>query len=168
MIKRISIFYLSAVVVNVLMCWGIALFTDWTMETPLHEADVQAQLQYTFGEDLRFRDGLEGRIEHAAFVRRAALTGWSDEAPSRRYAEQVLKVGWPFTTIRGFGHRRGEAVTYTGALVLSEMTEGGTVRFLPLQPVWPGVILNSLWIALVLWVLAMALARMSRTKKLSG
>ena len=85
-------------------------------------------------------------------------TSESDEGV---YSEQVLKVGWPFTTVRGFVRVADGEVNPDGALWLQEDPTQGPVRFLPIQPVWPGLLINSFGITL-LWLAIVALWQRGR------
>ncbi|MEM1054244.1 MAG: hypothetical protein AAGI52_01860 [Bacteroidota bacterium] len=97
----------------------------------------------------------EGVADHRWWTRRSFVAG---ETEAGRYSEQVLKVGWPFTVVRGFVRTSGTSVQPVASHPLSEVS-AGPVRMLPLQPVWPGVVAMGL-----LGVLAMLLVDRVRSR----
>ena len=94
-----------------------------------------------------------GTARHGWLLRRAFVQGYLAPDPGNQYTEQVLKVGWPFTVVRGFIRTAGPQVSREGARVMGDVVPGRPVRFLPTQPVWPGVIFYGLLGAvLTTWV----------------
>ncbi len=100
-------------------------------------------------------ENVAGSASHGWLYRRAHLEGEANAtsagAAKAKFSEQLLKVGWPFTSVRGFvrfadGQPDHRGVGWTDA--------DGTMtaaRMLPLQPVWPGLVLNGS-VAALLWV----------------
>lgn len=82
----------------------------------------------------------EGVADHRWWTRRSFVSG---ETEAGRYSEQVLKVGWPFTVVRGFIQTSGDAIVPVHSRPLGSATVGPR-RMLPLQPVWPGVVAMGL------------------------
>ena len=97
----------------------------------------------------------EGSARRTRLYRRSFVAGWGDGEEPVAYSEQVLKVGWPFTTVRGFVRRAGADVSYEGAVPLSEPARRDSgIKILPLQIVWPGLVIDSGLIAALLGVLS--------------
>lgn len=96
---------------------------------------------------------VRGATSHTWLARRAFVEG-VDSATGHRYSEQVLKVGWPFTAVRGFD-RRSDATDIAPSSIgigwAADAPFGHPRRLLPLQPVWPGVV--TLTAALLLLVM---------------
>jgi|GEM_PF-5877881 len=148
MLKRIGLLYVTALILNLVVCWSIALIIDPSMDEEITNDAVTGQLKFVFGDDIQWLDNehypLQGKVKHGAIFRKAHIAGWSKETIPVYYAEEVLKVGWPFTTVRGFAHTVGEEVTYIDAIELSAQSGAEQARFFPLQLVWPGLVINSL------------------------
>jgi len=81
-----------------------------------------------------------GAISHRTLYRRASMRGVKDG----RYTEQVLKVGFPFTIARGFIRTTPTEVHVLGAAFVSGDPTTGQATFLPLLPVWPGIVFFGL------------------------
>lgn len=80
----------------------------------------------------------EGATHHSAFTRKSFIQGVAPEGG--RYAEQVLKVGWPFTIARAFVHETPEG-RHTHGVFGSELGRSLPAESIyPVQPVWPGVL----------------------------
>ncbi len=107
------------------------------------EATVRA-LSFSFPMEGNLWLEPSGHASHGWLYRRAYVEGMSAGRGSTRYSEQVLKVGWPFTVVRGFIWREGVKVTGSGVGWKSEMGPAGTARLLPVQPVWPGILFYGL------------------------
>ncbi len=150
MLKKTLLLYFSAIIVNLCACWALALVIHPEMESSLTEAAIQDQLSFTFGDNLDWHESnqypLKGEVKRGALFRKVHVSGWSNTNEPIFYAEDVLKVGWPFTTVRGFAHQVGNDVRYVNAYGLA--SENGP-RFFPLEVVWPGLILNSALFALI-------------------
>jgi hypothetical protein len=119
---------------------------------PLPDAAASAALSHAFGEEVPAESAWHasrGTIFRGWLVRRAYVRGHLKTADGVVFSEQVLKVGWPFTTVRGFIRTVGGEVRPAGALLVRGQAGSGPVRFLPVQAVWPGLVFNSLWIAVV-------------------
>lgn len=119
---------------------------------PITAEEAGATLNFAFRTELgpsHTWQTANGSISHTWFVRRAFAEGISSDGFSTRYTEQVLKVGWPFTMVRGFVRVTGSSIEADGAYLLDSGAETGPVRFLPLLPVWPGVLFDGLLLGLV-------------------
>ena len=69
----------------------------------------------------------------------AYVEGNLGSSSGERYSEQVLKVGWPSRSVRGFIRTAGGKVDREGARLVGRADQ--PVRLLPTQPLWPGVAL---------------------------
>ena len=163
MLKRIGYLYVIALVLNLVVCWSIALIINPSMDEEITNDAVASQLEFVFGDDIQWLDNehypLQGKVKHGTIFRKAHIAGWSEETIPVYYAEEVLKVGWPFTTVRGFAHTVGEEVTYINAIGLDTKSGTEQTRFFPLQLVWPGLIINSLLLAIVMWCVGVGYKR---------
>lgn len=157
MIKRGLVYYGVAAIINVMICWIIALNiqpSPLTDGTPLEQSEVIEQLAFTFDDQLAWQRAApfepSGEMRRRALVRQLSVTGWSTAPTPIRYSEQIMKVGWPFTTVRGFIRTEGKVTRYEGAIPLQSVTTSGTsLRILPTQIVWPGILINSGLLALL-------------------
>ena len=108
-------------------------------------------------------DVVEGVVIRGALERRLFARGILDDSDGTVVATHILKVGWPFTTLRGFIYVIGEEQVTLGAAAIDGDVRAGFARFVPLQPVWPGLVINTLILAvsvgLVARVLQMLLPR---------
>jgi hypothetical protein len=84
---------------------------------------------------------VSGTARHGWLLRHAYVEGNLDSISGVLHSEQVLKVGWPFTVVRGFIRTVGSEVEREGARLVGRADPGQPVRLLPTQPVWPGVVL---------------------------
>ena len=134
----------------------------------LAESAVTAALTFAFRRDVGQRPGwysAEGTGSHGWLTRRAYVRGALRGMDGIHYSEQVLKVGWPFTTVRGFVRVAGQDVRRDGVLVIRGDPREGPVQLLPIQPVWPGMIINSVWLAAVLLAMAGLGRRLAQAKR---
>ncbi len=73
----------------------------------------------------------------------------------------VLSAGWPAYCLRGSMRWSPGSRKYERALELPEWMTPRTrrmlVEFLPLRPIWPGFAINTLFYALLVWLLCRAL-----------
>lgn len=140
--------FISGAIVGYLLCAIIGLAVPPTAELDPMATDVAASaLAFSFPEDgadsTRWMESTGG-TSHTWLLRRAYVEGQLDFSPSSRFSEQVLKVGWPFTGVRGFVRRAGSELRTEGAWVVGVPNSDGLVRMLPLQPVWPGIVVFGL------------------------
>lgn len=152
--KRMLLAFVAAVVVNLIICWSLALFSDASADDILVHSEAEEQLDFLFGGQYQWRQDEahrpRGTTHTGRLIRRAYVSGWTMEEPQRRFSELVLKVGWPFTTVRGFVRRKGVQVEYDGCIPLRQnLGEPDEEKILPLQIVWPGFVINSTLLALL-------------------
>lgn len=151
--RRVSIVYVSAVMLGY-VTFALVGFVSAPLEgSPLSAAEAEAALAFAFPNAPGDWSRTQGTSSHSWLLRRAYVRGYSGRLTPSSYSEQTLKVGWPFTTVRGFIRSAGHERRTTGALFLQGDSSGGSIRFMPIQPVWPGLILNSVWIAALLLVI---------------
>ncbi|MEO0556961.1 MAG: hypothetical protein AAF170_02125 [Bacteroidota bacterium] len=104
-----------------------------------------------------------GRVSHGWLLRRAYIEGTLVSDAPVRHSEQILKVGWPFTVVRGFVRTSGAEMQTEGARIIGPASS--PVRVLPLQPVWPGVVLMGLMGTMLLTLTAQARHRRSEAMR---
>ena len=97
---------------------------------------------------------VEGVVIRRPLERRLFARGVLDDADRTVVATHILKVGWPFTTLRGFIYSVGDQQIALGAAGIEGDVKAGFVSFTPLQPVWPGLVLNTLILALSVGLVA--------------
>lgn len=85
-----------------------------------------------------------GNASQGWLFRRAYVTGRSGSDSGTFYSEQALKVGWPFTVVRGFVRNVGTAMSLHGARIIGARETATPLRMLPTQPVWPGMVFFGL------------------------
>lgn len=143
-----------ALFINVAGFGLIGYLSSLALSEPVPAPAVATNLSTVFGlppSDVGEWSHLEGWVHHGALVRRGWAFGVRDGV---EYREQVLKAGWPFTSVRGFLHVRNGELESRYAAWMAGPPSAGPVRYWPLQPVWPGLVFNTAWIALVLWLLS--------------
>lgn len=156
MIRRFVIVFLVAT----LGMYAVLAFAGFLLPLADGEAlsEQQAGEALDFAFNAEFPDGtawleVSGDARHGWLTRRAFVRG-SSESDETIYSEQVLKVGWPFTTVRGFVRTMAGNIRWEGVLWVQGDPTAGPVRLLPVEPVWPGLLINSLGVTLL--VLAVA------------
>ena len=163
LVRRIAIklvvFLLLGAVVNVAVAWGIAWRGDpkgyWRITPQEAQGEIINNLGITRDEEYHwggFNDGVGISVRSAhAQSRMSEMLGY-----------QQCSTGWPLRTVRGaelfvngderyewairipVEHHPKEYIGYWGH---------GMGRVLPLRPIWPGFLINTLFYALVLWLL---------------
>jgi hypothetical protein len=126
----------------------IGLAAPPTLGIPLSARETQTSLAFSFPDEGGDWTRASGYASHGWLYRRAYVQGMS--AAGARRAEQVLKVGWPFTVVRGFVRSGNGAPGHLGVGWTSDVSPGDPARLLPLQPVWPGIVLYGVLGALML------------------
>jgi hypothetical protein len=140
--------YLAAVALNYSGSSIIGYFSDLNFDRNLNAMRSTEALAAAFPGPAGWTAST-GRVTHGRLTRRAWISG---ERDGKQFSEQVLKVGWPFTTVRGFVRVRADEVESEGVVLIEDNPKVGPVRFWPVQPVWPGMLINSLAIAALLWL----------------
>ena len=107
--------------------------------SPLSPDEAVAALSFSFPEVNPDWKRPAGNASHGWLFRRAYVEGYAGSIVEVRYSEQVLKVGWPFTVVRAFVRTTNNDLTPEGAAWVGPFTPGRPVRVLPVQPVWPGL-----------------------------
>ena len=115
----------------------VGLAATPSLGDPLSDDETAAALSLAFPEEGSDWSQMSGYAAHGHLYRRAYVEGTS--LAGARRSEQVLKVGWPFTVVRGFVRSGGSETVDFGVGWHSEATDGEPARLLPVQPVWPGL-----------------------------
>jgi hypothetical protein len=151
--RRVSTVYVSAVILGY-VTFALVGFASAPLDgRPLSAVEAEAALAFAFPNAEGVWSRTEGTSSHSWLFRRAYVQGHSGRPTPSAHSEQVLKVGWPFTAVRGFIRSAGHERRTAGASFLQGDATGGPIRFMPIQPVWPGLIFNSVWIAALLLVI---------------
>lgn len=160
--RFITHFFLSALLAFV--CFAVG-----GLVVPLRYEQTASDDAVTFALDYAFPTAAAspgpwtetaGAITHRKLYRRAFMKG-KKTAP---YSEQVLKVGFPFTVVRGFIRTSPAGTDALGAVFVAGDMEAGQATFMPLLPVWPGLVFFGLVGAIALSG-GSALLRARRTRK---
>ena len=115
---------------------------------PLDPERVREALEFAFPATTDWSD-VEGAVSHRWLVRRAFVSGVDDDAGTL-FSEQILKIGWPFTIVRGFDRRSDSRVSDVDSIGVGWVSGeqlGQPRRLLPLLPVWPGLAVCSVTLA---------------------
>ena len=123
---------------------AVGVTTRSTRGSPIEALAAEAALIFAFPTASREGDqwhAVSGTARHGWLLRQAYVEGNLGSSSGERYSEQVLKVGWPFTVVRGFIRTAGGKVDREGARLVGRADPGQPVRLLPTQPLWPGVAL---------------------------
>ncbi|MEM8558533.1 MAG: hypothetical protein AAGG50_11985 [Bacteroidota bacterium] len=142
---RFAFFAAAGTAMLAFLCFGVLGFVlSPSLDTTLAEADAVAALAFTFDDRPGAWQNASGQIAHTWLYRQAYIGGEVRRGTaSVSHTEQVLKVGWPFTVVRGFIRSAGSDVEHTGVAWSAE-TVGQPARLWPVQPVWPGVVFYGL------------------------
>ena len=116
----------------------IGLAATPTLGVPLSPEDATAAIAFSFVDEGAEEGKASGYAAHGWLYRRGYVEGTSPDGS--RLSEQVLKVGWPFTVVRGFVRSRDGDPDHEGVAWASDLEADRPVRLLPVQPVWPGVV----------------------------
>jgi hypothetical protein len=136
-------FGLGAAVAFVLFA-TVGVATSLRTGPPITAVAVEAALDFAFPDASLERNqwhSVSGTAHHGWLLRRAYVEGRLGSVSGERYSEQVLKVGLPFTVVRGFIRTVGDEVERDGARLVSRVEHGRPARLVPMKPVWPGVAL---------------------------
>lgn len=156
--RQIASAFLGAVLGGYIAAAAVGAILPLAKEIPLDEALARAGLRLAFARETQAGanwEDVSGTTLHHPLIRRAYLRGTSDGA---FFSEQVLKVGWPFTLVRGFVRVRAGEIRPRGAMWLRGDATSGPVMFFPFQPVWPGLLFTGL----VLTPLLLAVSLLAR------
>jgi hypothetical protein len=145
-------FSLSAIMAYVAFGF-IGLAATPSLGPPLSVGEAETALAFSFPDEGRDWTESSGHASHGWLYRRAYVEGTS-RAGVRR-SEQVLKVGWPFTVVRGFVRGGDGEPGNLGVAWTSPASRGEPARLLPVQPVWPGLaffgFLGALLLGAISW-----------------
>ena len=136
-------FGVGAVVAYVLFA-TVGVMAPIRVGPPIETMAAGAALDFAFPDASLERNqwhSVSGTAHHGRLLRRAYVEGSLGSLSGARYSEQVLKVGWPFTVVRGFIRTVGGEIQREGARLVGSVSPGQPARLVPTQPVWPGVAL---------------------------
>lgn len=137
--KRLALHFIVSAICAYAIFGLIGLAATPLLGLPMQDGETLAALDFSF--PVEGGDWTEplGYASRGWLYRRAYVEG-TTRAGTRR-SEQVLKVGWPFTVVRGFVRSGGGGPGDEGVGWASQSRPGEPARLLPVQPVWPGVVL---------------------------
>ncbi len=138
--------FIAAMALNYLGCGLVGYFADHNFDRTLDTAKATEALATVFPGSGDWTTA-SGSVSRGWLMRRAFITG---DRSGAHFSEQVLKVGWPFTTARGFARVRSGVSETEGAILTEEDPRTGPVRYWPVQVVWPGLLINSVPLALLI------------------
>lgn len=145
--KAVSIRFLVSAALGYALCAAFGWTLAPTTGNSLDPSEAAAALRFAFpdaGDGSNSWHAPEGTATRGRLIRRAYVHGHLDSSSGPRYSEQVLKVGWPFTVVRGFIRSSGTELRTRGAYFVGPAAVNEPVRMLPMQPVWPGIIVVGL------------------------
>ena len=131
----------------------------WTMDASVRDADRADVQELADSKDV------------PVFVIQALdeLDGAQAGAPGR-FALEVWSFGWPKLSLRGgeWGQGPDELTRFgvSNAIELTGRTAYGGKRYLPLLPLWPGFVINTIFCAAIVWMLFAAGGRMRRRRRI--
>lgn len=142
--KRFALHFVAAAIAAYLWFALLGLVAAPSLGDPIPDPEIRSALSFAFpGEGDGWTD-VTGHASHGRLYRRAYVRGTAAAGSGVPRSEQALKSGWPFTVVRGFVRTRGEEVALAGAGWASPPAASAPARLLPLQPVWPGIVLWGL------------------------
>ena len=149
-ITQVIVFLLLGAIVNVAVAWAGALWDPGDVGIEIDPAYATEILRREFGEELEFvYKAAPGRSSSGFIVSHAfcvALAEGDDEA----YGWHNVRAGWPMRALAGqvLYERDHIRVVHTWYAPRSYGHRG-----LPLCPLWPGFAINTLFYAIILWLL---------------
>ncbi len=168
-LAKLTVFLLLGAVVNVAVVWG-GLWTTSGSQSQALPLDEQLHLWSQFAQPgWPSCDGLGRRWIGAIATADVAYGVRSSGIPS--YAVGRYRQGWPFRTLQGYQLWTPTGRSQVKGLELhTRGSASGPVRFffLPLQTLWPGFAINTLFYATPLWLVTLgsfALRRHLRRKR---
>ena len=146
--KRLVLHFVLSGLCAYALCGLLGLAATPSLGLPLSGGNTLTALAFSFPDEDGDWTEASGYASHGWLYRRAYVEGTSPAGTWR--SEQVLKVGWPFTVVRGFVRSGGGNPGHEGVGWTSDSRPGEAARLLPVQPVWPGIALYGLLGVLVL------------------
>jgi len=143
-LKRIAAHFVAAAIASYLLFALLGLAAPPYLGDRIPDMEARSALSFSFAEEGNEWAEAAGYVSHGWLYRRAYLRGTPTAGSGFPRSEQALKSGWPFTVVRGFVRTRGEEVALAGAGWASTPEPGQPARLLPLQPIWPGILLYGL------------------------
>lgn len=189
-IVRAVVFLLLGAIVNVAVAWGLILFDSRAQSVedrllPSEEAEILLLQFFSRDSISRYQStgwtftsgGWQIKSAAAMDVQNVRVASFGSYVPAVLQLE-VMKAGWPTRTLSGtvIADQRDidkSTVHYSWALETPDWASLPFVgrRFtysLPLQPIWPGFAINTIFYAMILWALfatPFALRRWRRVRK---
>ncbi len=170
-ITKLVLSLLLGAVINVAVAWGCAQLTSGPLiEQEIRDSDLSIwRVQMRTG----WPNEPYGRSEARAFGKRyevmAGRIDFANASAPPGWLKGIYKewrVGWPLPCLArhtwlsfgknipsGYGFATGQEERGLVVLPQNGMFAGFRQRRLPIEPVWPGLILNTLFYAVFLWLL---------------
>jgi hypothetical protein len=145
--KAASIRFLVSAAVGYILFAAFGWAMPPTSGTSITASDAATALSFSFpgtATEATPWHAPNGTASRGWIIRRAYVHGYVGSESGTRYSEQVLKVGWPFTVVRGFIRSAGPELRTQGACFVDPTAAIQPVRMLPAQPVWPGILFVGL------------------------
>ena len=184
---KLVLFLLLGAIVNVAVAWG---FAAWSAPGNVESLEITSRkiAEDEFEGVTRLRVFGHTRVNHGVFSQpiggktAAQLTGIEWIVPGDNYSE--TRAGWPLRTLRcrnlaeiemggtnSITINANTANPIEGGIVLSQFPIGSPAqswRALPYQPIWTGVVVNTILYAPLVWLLTLgpfAARRIIRRKR---
>lgn len=165
--RRIVLGFALGASAALVLCSIIGATSPVRAGQPIESEAAEVALDFAFRDARPERmlwHAASGTAHHGWLFRTAYVEGSLGAESGVGYSEQVLKVGWPFTVVRGFIRTAGDEVELEGARLVGGVDRGQPVRLVPMQPVWPGMALYGL----LGMVAAIGVARWQADSHVSG
>ena len=173
-LAKLVVFLLLGAVVNVAVAWGLHLGSqkDASLEIARLISVVLTRVASSRWHQIETDDIVDtsfGVTQRSAVIDRA---GQSKD--SSRLGQVTIEVGWPMRTLYSTsylneGDPNWTQDEWTSALAPRARSNGQTYRpELPLRPLWPGLAINTILYAAILWLLTLGpftARRMIRAKR---
>ena len=184
-ITQVIVFLLVGAIVNVAVAWGCMV--AWPMRMDYEGEDLIVVGRNPASDLLHASWTVPRKLQPARlYVSAESRTGWvefsavyePDMSPEAEYFDMawfsVLEAGWPCRSLRGDFRSPVEGDShYRYALMIPQAFRPAHGRivlwdYLPLFPLWPGFAINTLFYAIILWLLVpgpFVLRRLIRIKR---
>ncbi len=178
---KLVLFLVLGAIVNVAVAWGFAAWSaPANVESPeftsrkIAEDEIEGVTRLRVFGHTRVHHGMFSQLIVDGTMGHVLATAWI--VPGDNYSE--TRAGWPLRTLRcrnlaeiDMGGRMSITISANtanpieGGIVLSPFPTGSPAqswRALPYQPIWTGVVVNTILYAPLVWILTVSFLKMRR------
>ena len=154
---RICFFLILGAIANVLVAWGLAV------SSPIRHTHTHMPRIEPLPPLSAWQASLDEAIAPAAAIVQFEMRGLCRDgcavSAMTQHGERIwlfMRNGWPLRSLAYAAEFRiadGSVVGHWGIVMQDASPDGDIRSLLPLRPIWPGFAINTVFYALVLWLL---------------